>query len=245
LKALSRRGQRQLIDSLVLTAYAPAAGNSIEWGKGGPAAWPQARPYFTPEDSQDHRGFRIYEWYRAIASETLGKARPVLSLQLPAAAGAENKSYKNSQIAQVLHDPGQAQGLQAFFFDQVPSSENRDGWLPDEASHAPDPVEKTMQVDQEAGKRLAHYLLLPSQEQAAVPLWRRASAFALTHQPVVGFSVEEACLARRVTIAADFHAIPAEVEDKLQAAGCQVERLSLLPQRKSACQVQLDSTAKS
>ena len=78
-------------------------------------------------------------------------------------------------------------------------------------------------------------MLLPDQEQAAVSIWRRATAFALTHQPVIGFSIEEAYLAQRVTIAADFETIPSEVDEKLQAAGCKVERLSLLPQQKSAC----------
>ncbi|MFP3854551.1 MAG: hypothetical protein ACLFWD_09690 [Anaerolineales bacterium] len=236
LKALARRGQQSLLDALTLTAYTWTKGKDIDWGKGGPEAWPQARPYFTPEESQDHQGFHIYEWYRAIAAEALGKERPVLAL----AGGADikNKPHEeiNARIAAQLQLAESHQGLLAMCFPALPSSDKRARWIIEEPEKAPKAAAKSAAPENATVKRLAHYLLLPPEEEHAVPVWRKATAFALTHQPVVGFSVKEACLAKRVTIAADTNLIPAEVDTKLEAAGCQVERLSLLPTRKSCCQ---------
>lgn len=233
LKAIARRGQKELVDALVISAYAPTSQHGLDWGKGGPAAWPAARPYFTPDNSEDHRGFHIFDWYRAIATEVLGKPRPVLALQTSTQGQQEVDEAKDSAIAQRITKASASAGLMAFLFDQVPSADVRTKW---QEFASPGEAKSTAPIEPSTGKRLSHYLLLPDHEATAVPIWRRASAFALTHQPVVGFSVEEACLAQRVTIAADFEAIPAEVDQKLRATGCQVERLSLLPQKKSACQ---------
>ena len=42
-----------------------------ELGAGGPECWPDVHPYFTPAESQDERGFRIFDWYRAIHQAVL------------------------------------------------------------------------------------------------------------------------------------------------------------------------------
>jgi hypothetical protein len=51
------------------------------------------------------------------------------------------------------------------------------------------------------------------------------SDFVSAFRPTVGFSVEEARWADQVSIVGD--GFPAEVEDRLKQAGCQVQRLSL------------------
>ena len=53
LQGIQRRGHIQLIDKLILSAYAPTCSKSLNWGAGGPERWPAARPYLTPESSQD------------------------------------------------------------------------------------------------------------------------------------------------------------------------------------------------
>lgn len=65
LNAIQRRGHHQLLDRFVLGAYAYPGNRPLDWGAGGPERWPGSRPYHTPQDSQDQRGFRIFDWYLA------------------------------------------------------------------------------------------------------------------------------------------------------------------------------------
>ncbi len=80
LQGFSRRGQAALLDSLVLSAYADPAGHPLSWGAGGPERWPQTRPYITPADSQDQRGFHVYDWYQAAALSVRVDPCPILLL---------------------------------------------------------------------------------------------------------------------------------------------------------------------
>ena len=63
LQGIQRRGHHLLLERLVLGAYAWVGNRSLNWGAGGPERWPGARPYQTPQGSQDQRGFRIFDWY--------------------------------------------------------------------------------------------------------------------------------------------------------------------------------------
>lgn len=81
LNVIQRRKQEQLLQSLVLSAYGWTNGRSLNWGAGGPEAWPQARPYKASQTGQDQRGFRIFDWYQSIAREVLHQNVPVILLQ--------------------------------------------------------------------------------------------------------------------------------------------------------------------
>ncbi len=81
LESLERRKQNQFLDHLTLSAYAWTHNKPLDWGSGGPERWPETRPYFTPAESQDQRGFRINEWYQAICQAVLQKAAPVILFQ--------------------------------------------------------------------------------------------------------------------------------------------------------------------
>jgi hypothetical protein len=81
LGGLQRRGQVRLLDKLALGAYAWAGDRSLEWGAGGPERWSQAVPYSTPAESEDQRGFRIFDWYSAISQRVLGKRLPLFLLR--------------------------------------------------------------------------------------------------------------------------------------------------------------------
>lgn len=74
---LERRHQYDIIDNLHLSAYAWTHDHPLEWGQGGPLAWPEARPYDQNAQAQDHRGFRIFEWYEAIAQAVLERSLPI------------------------------------------------------------------------------------------------------------------------------------------------------------------------
>jgi len=80
LQGLQRRGQQDLLNQLVLSAYAWSGNRSPNWGAGGPERWPGTRPYSTPPNSEDHLGFRIFDWYLAIAEAALGKSLPIILL---------------------------------------------------------------------------------------------------------------------------------------------------------------------
>ena len=78
LLAIMRRGYSSLLNHMTLSAYACAGNHPLNWGAGGPERWPSTRPYFTPNDSQDQRGFRIFDWYLAISNAILGRPLPVI-----------------------------------------------------------------------------------------------------------------------------------------------------------------------
>ena len=80
LQGLLRRGEQDLLDQLILSAYAWASNRSPNWGAGGPERWPKTRPYSTPQNSEDHLGFRIFDWYLAISEAALGKRLPIILL---------------------------------------------------------------------------------------------------------------------------------------------------------------------
>jgi len=80
LEALERRKQNLLLDNLVLAANAWTFRRSLNWGAGGPERWPDARPYFTPQDEQDQLGFRIADWYQAVSMAVLQRNCPMILL---------------------------------------------------------------------------------------------------------------------------------------------------------------------
>lgn len=81
LRGLQRRNQNQVLEKLVVGAYAFTNHLPLNWGLGGPERWPRTTPYFTPAGSQDQRGFRIFDWYQAITSAELGETLPILLLR--------------------------------------------------------------------------------------------------------------------------------------------------------------------
>jgi hypothetical protein len=80
LKSIQRRGHTQLLESLALSGYAWADGVPLGWGAGGPERWPLSRPYHTPDNQQDQRGFYIFDWYLAIARTVLKHPPTILLL---------------------------------------------------------------------------------------------------------------------------------------------------------------------
>lgn len=81
LQNLTDTGNYALLNQLVLTAYAWTNHHSLNWGAGGAKQWPLSRPYLLPPGQEDHRGFRVFEWYQAICQEVLGQSCPIFLLQ--------------------------------------------------------------------------------------------------------------------------------------------------------------------
>jgi hypothetical protein len=90
LETLTTRGETMLLENMVIGAYAWTEDRSMTYGAGGPEAWPATMPYHTPDNSEDQRGFRIFDWYNAISRAVLGKELPVIVV----AAGVQRESGK-------------------------------------------------------------------------------------------------------------------------------------------------------
>jgi hypothetical protein len=94
------------------------------------------------------------------------------------------------------------------------------------------PSMKTLQFSESGiapapiGHPIAHYLLLPSIE-AGITEWYLDAIrpFIKKYRPTVGFCIEEAAFAQRVTVVGGEHIFPEESLEKLLDAGCQVERI--------------------
>lgn len=70
-QSLRRRKNLNLPNPWVMSCYAWAHNRALDWGAGGPERWPGARPYGNPAGEQDQCGFRIFEWYLALAQAEL------------------------------------------------------------------------------------------------------------------------------------------------------------------------------
>lgn len=80
LTLLHQRRQGHLLKDLVFGFYGFTGNRPLEWGAGGPARWPESRPYNTPPGSQNQGGFHAFEWYADVIRAHLGEPRPLLML---------------------------------------------------------------------------------------------------------------------------------------------------------------------
>ncbi len=80
LESMMKRGDTELLESFVMSSYAWSFDHPLNWGVGGPALWPDARPYNTSTTIQDQRGFRCHEWYQEVCQTVLGHSVPMILL---------------------------------------------------------------------------------------------------------------------------------------------------------------------
>lgn len=113
LSGIKRRTNSELINNLVLGAYAWAGNQAFSWGAGGPERWAGARPYFTPEDEENHLGFRIFDWYNAISEAVLNQKLPIILMACGSNIGDHQNpnllpvdetshNFRNLQLARIL-----------------------------------------------------------------------------------------------------------------------------------------------
>jgi hypothetical protein len=244
LGAIARRGKSALLDDMALSLYAWTGDHDLDWGAGGPQAWPEARPYNSPEGTQDQRGFRIFDWYSAIAEKTLERSLPMLVIAGGATGETEgtglgpSKSIDlNLSIVRALQGGGVPSDVLNFSFYLLAAAESSPeadkAWFP--PSGKPQPIVGAMRdflrraakmPDASRAKALEHYVLMPAPQGAAdIFQWASIGEYAISERAAVGFSPVEARLARRVTLVGDERAIPKSVEETLRRAGCTIERV--------------------
>ncbi len=102
LQSIQRRGAQNIAEKLVLGAYAWSANRSLNWGAGGPERWPGATPYQTKPGSEDHLGFRIFDWYLALYQSVLGKHGRVILTGAGSRLG-DNQQSGNKPVDPQMH----------------------------------------------------------------------------------------------------------------------------------------------
>jgi len=241
LAGLARRGQQALLRDLRLALYAWPGSRPLDWGAGGPQRWPKAKPYADPEDTQDHLGFRIFEWYGAIARETLGTPLPMIALagghilRDHTEEGTARHAEGNVEIARTLAEE-EPEGLLAFCFHlltaRADAPEAAAAWYttPSQPLAVAEAFRRFLQ-EKPQGKSLENsplhkYILLPPDSGGQTDrLWVLAGKLARLDRATVGYSIADACLAADVTLIGDALAHSRDVEPRLRASGCEVRRL--------------------
>lgn len=284
--SILRRGQTELLENLVLGAYARSINRPVDWGAGGPQRWQEARPYRAQPGIQDHRGFHIYEWYLAAANEVLSKPLPILLLEAgfflgegpePASSSESIVAVNTLSLLKLISAEGDLAGglpdqTVACCFPLVPTSENeivsRLSWYHSDASPRPlvDAVkrwaagipssnvsdttmkglpgedtgsipagETAQEVDSvqdsdlhgEESPLISHYILLPLYAWGAADWdFELISPLLRDSHPTVGFSLNEASRAERVTVVGGPGVFTEEALALLRSSGCTIDRLT-------------------
>ncbi|MBW6465035.1 MAG: hypothetical protein K0B06_00840 [Brevefilum sp.] len=248
LEGLKQRQMDQLIERLTLASYGYTFHRPLLWGEGGPERWSGCKPYQTPEGHQDQIGFNNYEWVQASSQRIIGKRLPVLILD----AGRPSPSLESvvdngaiNSIQNLVNAYRMPQTLNPDLLSEVPALNDLvmgctfgldtfRSLLGDEFSIESlkkvffgDSFIKVKAVPGSGDvKYLKHYLLLPSYA-SGVPdvILNKVRPLIKKYQPTVGFSMDEAAFAAKVSVFPDPFLFPDEIINQLRAAGCQVEIL--------------------
>lgn len=242
LDGLRRRGSKLLLKRLVLSACANSQGRHLNWGAGGPERWPEAHPYDTAEDSEDHRGFRIADWYLTISEAILDERLPVIMLDLGGESPADDESMQREiTMVELLQEREQVQfealpeqilcGMFQLVDGGGEQAEAPRGWF-----HEPGKPRPVVQSYQELnGKptskerkrfRLKHYLLLPTYEWGIADWHLEVTrSYIKRYQPTIGFSLQEAIRAEEVTVVGGEEHFSEEDLNQLRARGSVVRRV--------------------
>lgn len=78
LQILAESADPYILKKMVLSAYGWHWNHPLDWGAGGKAKWPKAKPFGTPANYQNHIGFRTYQWYLDISEKVLDRKLPII-----------------------------------------------------------------------------------------------------------------------------------------------------------------------
>ncbi|TFH33648.1 MAG: hypothetical protein E4G99_11105 [Anaerolineales bacterium] len=228
-----QRASSEVMDKLTLAIYMWSFGRSLDWGQGGNTAWPEARPYATPTGSQDQCGFQVNDWYQEIAEKVTGRKLPVLVLA--GGAGPTNVydtpeaiQLGNNEVARHLAQHGLDEGILNFCFYPLATAEGhadfQAAWYVDSRPVRPSKTAEVVSMSS-TPKDIEHYVLLGLSNQTnGLRLWNAIAPLALSARPTIGFSLEEAKRAARVSLVGDLKSLPVTIEAELSACGSEYER---------------------
>lgn len=248
LGGLKQRKLTHILDELVLSSYGYTFQKPLSWGEGGPERWPGSKPYLTPAGQEDQLGFHNYEWVQAVSQQVTGKKLPVIVLDA-GRPGPILEQSRDGKIADTLRQIVMAcNSLQNTKTKRDSDSsllnesvlactfnlETLKGLLGTEFSfEALNRIflsQKTAEIKTKAHnmghKQLKHYLLLPAYASGVSDVvLNKVRPLIKKYRPTVGFSLEEAACASKVSVFPDPVLFKDEQINKLRAAGCEVEIL--------------------
>lgn len=247
LSGMERRRMDDVLKDLMLSSYGYTFNKSLTWGKGGPEQWSVSKPYFTPEGQQDQLGFHNFEWVQAIGKRSTGREIPVMILN----AGDAGTNFSQPDPDETIESIQRI--LLACDAKQAPADGEQEIPILNSAvagcNFSLDTLEKALEghlsldvlqqifgkshnshkkmpVTGQRDKIFAHYLLLPSHKSVVSDVvLNKVRPLIKKFTPTVGFSLEEAALARKVTVFPDPVVFTEDKINDLRANGCLVEVL--------------------
>ena len=247
-RGLKRRQMDALLEKLCLASFGYTFNRSLTWGTGGPEQWPGARPYTTPEGQEDQLGFNQYEWMQSVVERTIGKRPATLILDAgnPAVdqdlVGTDTALERMQLIVNACcgSEPGDDTELPQMDGSLIACTFDLDTLLTlfggDLSIAALQAIFQTEDAKTNASKNktainekpIAHYLLLPAHETGVSDVvLKKVRPIIKQCNPTIGFSLEEAKLAKKVSIFPDPVIFTDAKINTLRSAGCSVE---ILPQ---------------
>ncbi len=235
LALLTKRTSEDVMAGLTLTTYMWSYGKPLDWGQGGHRKWPEARPYSSPEGSQDQRGFQINDWYQEIAERITGHRLPTIVV---AGGAGPSQAYSspeaiqigNNEVARYLAEEGVSDEILNFCFYPLTTAENHQDfpaawYLPVESKQVSEKEDGAVEVTVPCGKPIQHYVLIGLSNQVnGLQVWNAIAPPIISARATVGFSLEEARHAARVSIVGNYQTMPGEIDAELLAGGATVER---------------------
>ncbi|MEN8173090.1 MAG: hypothetical protein ABFS03_09455 [Chloroflexota bacterium] len=230
LQGILRREHQSLIEKMVIGAYAHSNGRSLNWGAGGPERWPEVRPYHKALNQEDQRGPRVYDWYKTIANAVLSTSPPIFLFEI----GEAQPSQQNHDFANLLGGD-EVEGVEPIPDEVLGAAFNFEAWFSSKGELLPlgkeyiQSKEDQIQSKESSAKNanaFSHYLLLPSYEWGIADYHLEViHPFIKKHQPTVGFSLQEATRAKRVTVIGNKSEFPDSALKELRGMGAIVERI--------------------
>ncbi len=240
-----RRRNADVAAQIGLAAYGWSEGKPLDWGKGGPEVWPDAQPYTTPPNSQNHLGFHIFDWYALEARAALGRTPPIFLAGMGSRYGREADDAvetKNAAIAHACrggHVPETVIG--GAFYALIAPEDHPDAasaWVTPsgkprgvvaalaESRARPDQPHHPPAANRASPRRGAHaearrqYVLLPRFPDGVPPHYLSAVLPWLQNSTAtVGFQIEEALQATEIVIIGQPEDYPPAVRETLLQAG--------------------------
>ena len=258
---LKRRQMSSLLDKTCLASYGYTFDRPLTWGAGGPEQWPSSRPYLTPEGQEDQIGFQNFEWIQAVALRVTGRKIPALILDAGniGNAGTVRGSDSVIETIQLILEACRGNDTVAMASEYPKLNNNLLGCTfsldtlltifggelsIDILGTIFKPGSKRLFDSVKnigTQKQISHYLLLPWHDAGVSDVvLNKVRPVIKQLRPTIGFSVEEAAKAQKVTIFPDQVLFTDSIINGLRSAGCTVE---VLPQSGIDIATHLQSTA--
>lgn len=254
LESIKRRGNQKLLERMAYAVSTYTFGHELNWGYGGPLKWTAAKPYNTPEGCEDQCGFNNWQWTESIAKK-VGVAT-VSIFQFGCGLKTKNTFYSPVIHAELVQeffekfkDPASASVTASLFWllaAEPGTEEYSQAWVKTDGKYLPIvsllnsgeesqldlPVSEKKSVvgseqDTQFPHPIDHYLLLPSYEWGIADWHLEVTRpFILKHHPTVGYSIEEALLAKKITVIGGDQDFSPEAIAHLRNSGCEVEQIT-------------------